>query len=489
MIFVLDNKEKMVGVLNNKAPLSCPYYDDIHIENLETGVNTYEFYVPANHATSEVIEEEGYVIFKDLDEKMQMFKITEVEDDSEDRNEKRVYCEHIAIPELLSEPFRPQKLIGYTLQDAMRAVLQNTGWQLGEVGWEGVNDLTFEDYTNSLEAMYTVLEAYDVEVQYEVKFRNGEVTERLVHVKQKIGSVTNKRFTYGKDLVGVKRRVNSEGIVTALIGLGKGDNEGNRLTLSNYDPDTDGQKDALPDGFEKPYSADWVGSLTALQEYGKKGKHRIGIFIDDTAENVETLLANTLKELKVRMKPKVTYEMKVAMLERVAGLNPEVEKTRIGDTIIADEPTFRPRLVLEARIIEMKRSYTRPENDECTLGDYRPIKISNNPTIARIQKLISQSEEKWNAISYIISVHSTGGDTFKNGEGTTTLTAKVHYADKEVDAAGTEYVYKWYKYDKTGKLITNWHSIGQDYKLGKSITLTNADVDDKATFSVIVETK
>lgn len=83
-----------------------------------------------------------------------------------------------------------------------------------------------------------------------------------------------------------------------------------------------------------------------------------------------------------------------------------------------------------------------------------------------------------------VSVTSTGGDVFKNGVGSTTLTAKLFQAGNEIDSSGTKYTYKWFKYDKNGNLVSNFGGTGVNYKTGKTLAVGDADVDVKATFSV-----
>lgn len=83
-----------------------------------------------------------------------------------------------------------------------------------------------------------------------------------------------------------------------------------------------------------------------------------------------------------------------------------------------------------------------------------------------------------------ISITSSGGDVFKNGVGSTTLTARVFQAGNEIDASGTKYTYKWFKYDKNGTLDPNFGGTGINYKSGKTLAVGDADVDVKASFSV-----
>lgn len=82
-----------------------------------------------------------------------------------------------------------------------------------------------------------------------------------------------------------------------------------------------------------------------------------------------------------------------------------------------------------------------------------------------------------------IIVTSTGGDVFKNGQGSTVLTAVCYQAGAEVDAAGGG-TYTWTKYNKDGAVDTSWGTNGS--KRGKTLSVSSADVDTKATFMVVV---
>ncbi|AZU98921.1 minor structural protein [Bacillus phage pW2] len=68
-----------------------------------------------------------------------------------------------------------------------------------------------------------------------------------------------------------------------------------------------------------------------------------------------------------------------------------------------------------------------------------------------------------------------GINTFKNGVGTTSLTAKIYQGGAEIDSAGTGgYTYTWYLYDNNNVKISNWNTTGS--KTGKTITVDGADV-------------
>lgn len=78
-----------------------------------------------------------------------------------------------------------------------------------------------------------------------------------------------------------------------------------------------------------------------------------------------------------------------------------------------------------------------------------------------------------------VIIQSTGGDVFKNGEGSTVLTAKCYRGGVEVDTSGSG-TYTWRKYDKNGSLVSGFN------KSGKTLSVGSADVDVKATFLVEV---
>ncbi|MER2006505.1 MAG: hypothetical protein ABS939_03555, partial [Psychrobacillus sp.] len=67
-----------------------------------------------------------------------------------------------------------------------------------------------------------------------------------------------------------------------------------------------------------------------------------------------------------------------------------------------------------------------------------------------------------------------GANTFKNGEGQNTFTAKVFQNGTEVDVDGNQFTYKWYLYNQDDIVDTTWNGVG--YKEGKTITINATDV-------------
>ncbi|MEW9503618.1 phage tail protein, partial [Jeotgalibacillus marinus] len=58
-------------------------------------------------------------------------------------------------------------------------------------------------------------------------------------------------------------------------------------------------------------------------------------------------------------------------LEKIAGL--EHEKVRLGDTVFIIDREFVPEILVEGRVIELKRVRNEPERTEIKLGNFLPL--------------------------------------------------------------------------------------------------------------------
>jgi hypothetical protein len=99
-----------------------------------------------------------------------------------------------------------------------------------------------------------------------------------------------------------------------------------------------------------------------------------------------------------------------------------------------------------------------------------------------------------------IIVESSGGDVFKNGVGTSTLTARVFRAGSELDPyvvgqaeSAYTYIYTWTLKDKDGNADNFWNSATQTkdipQKTGKQIQIDGNDINVKGTMHVEVSTR
>lgn len=113
----------------------------------------------------------------------------------------------------------------------------------------------------------------------------------------------------------------------------------------------------------------------------------------------------------------------------------------------------------------------------CVATDSDSASATYNSTFSDVATFIDNSDPLQ------IVVTSTGGDVFKNGQGSTVLTAVCYQAGMEIDAEGKG-TYTWTKYNKDGAIDTAWGTSGS--KTGKTLSVGTEDVDTKATFMVVV---
>ena len=128
-------------------------------------------------------------------------------------------------------------------------------------------------------------------------------------------------------------------------------------------------------------------------------------------------------------------------------------------------------------------SLTVSGSDVSGTGSYRCTMTYNSKSYTDIITLIDKTD------NYQATVESTGGDIFKNTQGTSTLICRLFQNGEEVDALSSEsghtysYTYKWYRRDKDGNAMDD----GGVFKTGKSISIDGDDVSVKTTFVCEVE--
>lgn len=482
MLLILDKKQVTVGAANNLSPAAMPYFDDWHEDTLD-GIDTYTFKVPAEHADAALLETRGHIVLTDVDGYPRMFTIKEIIDTYYDFNKpaKEVFCESSAIAELLGDIVRPQTIKQADAALAIRTILQNAnvGWEVGLVEDTYATDIVIEDYITVMEALRKLAdEQYFKDLYFTVELRGTTVVKKLVNLREDRGYDNGVRFDYKIDARGTSRTEDSAQLATALIGLGKADANGKRLTLSSLGAFTDGD-------IYKLAGTDWIGNEEAFQHFAIDGNHIFGIHIDEQADTVDKLKKSTIKALEKRSLPEYHYSASVENLA-VMSSDYSMKQVRLGDWVTISDWTFDPPLVFKGKVMKLERSYLDPSQDKVDLGRYKALEISLPNNVKKLQEKINRDEVKWNTRLYRTEITSTNGNTFKNGVGTTNLKAILYYDNFETDLDGAEFTYKWFKYNKDGQLVTHWGGM-DDFKLGKTIVVTDADIDEKATFHVLID--
>ena len=386
-IFILDKRDEVIGVLSNNMPSSTPYWDDEHHEILENGYETFEFKTVISHPTGvpAQISEENKILIRDFDGISHVFRIRKITDNTVTK-EKLVFAETEAV-ELLNDPVRPITISG-SPSILLGAILQPSRWQPGIVETAAINTLKVEEYSSVLAQLHVTADLFNLEIRFRIEFTNNRVTGRYVDLLQRRGNPRGGFFEYSQDIKGLTRTKDTTELATALIGVGRSDQNENTTTFKNVVWNTFSGHPV-----DKPGGQDFVGDPGALQQFGVDGRHIFRVYTSDQSDP-SLLLQETWDELQRRIKGAVDYEVDLVVLERIAGY--EHKAVRIGDTITVKDTSFTTPLVLEARVLEIKRSRSNPANDAVILGEYREREVKEIELIRQLQSELAKNAAKWN---------------------------------------------------------------------------------------------
>ncbi|UQX56132.1 phage tail protein [Cytobacillus pseudoceanisediminis] len=352
-----------------------PFFDAIHTEQLNKD-HTFEFSVPADHEAAAHVKENNLVTFKDEDGDFQLFQIYKIEEEHNGIEiVTKAYAEH-AFFEMNDDIIEDLRTVDGTADSAMTDALSKSRFKKGTVADLGLRTTNFY-YESAISSIQKIISTWGGELKKRINFDGSAIIGRFVDLLARRGADTGKRFEFTKDLVSIKRTVDTSNLKTALYGRGNGEQTETggytrRLTFADVVWNGSGL-----DPVDKPLGQQWVGDPVALEQFGRidpdtgKKIHRFGVFEDGEETDPEALLDKTWNALQSTNTPRITYEMNVLDLEQITGLSHE--KVRLGDTVFAIDKEFTPELRVEARVIEIKRDLVNPENTEIILGNFLPL--------------------------------------------------------------------------------------------------------------------
>ena len=324
MIFYLLNKgQQTVEILNNNETIES------NLDEAINEANELKFSVPLQKRLDSNIY---YVLIPtDSGNDFFMFKII-----SEDIQKDRVEYSAVesAYDELKSYAYikdiRPHQM---NAAQMLQQVLKNTRWSLGYVEETSIQSTTFY-YITILEAIQKIVDLFKVELTFTIQLDpvTQKITGRKVNLYQQQGRRTGKRFEYGSNLLTVTREEDSQNLVTALVGRGKGvqvsgqdtedtteDGYGRRLTFADVE-----WKTSAGAPVNKPKGQEYVEDPQATSLYGFSDGHpRIGLVVFEDIEDPNQLINATWSALLEAKRPKVSFKAEVT----------DVGDLQLGDTI------------------------------------------------------------------------------------------------------------------------------------------------------------
>ncbi|MGI8381658.1 phage tail spike protein [Priestia megaterium] len=337
MIHLLDYKtDNIVAFLDNQLQ------DTVHLRNMDLE-ETFRFEWPVNDTKAQYIVGRNRVVIPDDKTGYREFIINELDKDADS---VIAYCSASFLDLKKQRIISPTTLTGQTVNTAANWVLSGTEWQLGVTDYSGIRQITFE-YMNAYDAILQVKETFGCEISFRIEIDGNEIVKRYVDLVTRLGKFDGKEITFGKDLSGIRRKVNYEDLVTSLVCIGPEKEDGTRLTVT-------------------------VENEAARQRWCRNnGKHLVAIYEPESSDQTMTIQRLTslgLTELNKRLMGAIEYEVEQVTLDSILGL--EHEKALFADILRIKDLHYVPPLYLEARITEVKRTLLNDSEKTYKLGGF-----------------------------------------------------------------------------------------------------------------------
>ncbi|HDJ3198395.1 TPA: hypothetical protein PP913_001819 [Staphylococcus aureus] len=344
MIHVLDFNDKIIDFLSTDAP---SLVRAIHKRNVNDNSEILELLISSERA--EKFRERHRVIIRDSNKQWREFIINWVQDTMDGYTEIECIASYLA-DITTAKPYAPGKFEKKITSEALKDVLSDTGWEVSEqTEYDGLRTTSWTSYQTRYEVLKQLCTTYKMVLDFYIELSSNTVKGRYVVLKKKNSLFKGKEIEYGKDLVGLTRKIDMSEIKTALIAVGPENDKGKRLELVVTDDEAQSQ-------FNLPTRYIW------------------GIYepqSDDQNMNETRLRSLAKTELNKRKSAVMSYEITSTDLE----VTYPHEIISIGDTVRVKHRDFNPPLYVEAEVIAEEYNIIS-ENSTYTFGQPKEFKES-----------------------------------------------------------------------------------------------------------------
>ena len=450
-IAILSANNTPVAFMDNAHKKAMHYWGDELHEYLQGAANTYTFTVNAKHPDAEHITVGNKVAFT---HKGRSYYLNIV---NTDQTEKTITAAAWSLSfELINEDageYKAGKAMSFEEYLAVFDAERTLKLGLNEVSDKRITN-EWTGTTTVLKRLFSLANVFSAEIEFETVLNSDySLKEIVLNVYRKhsdtdsgVGEYRNDIvLRYGKGITGIRKTTDAEKLYTCIQPTGK-----DGLTITGLDKkeyDENGNIEYFTDGaiIRAPQARDRFPSNIV-----NKADAYILMRKEYDTDSKDKLYSMALSDLKTASEPVVTYEVDGYF------------DTNIGDTVRMQDQEWTPVLYLQARVSEQIRSLTNPKTAKTVFTNYKELtsEISDS-LLQRMQDLINKNKV------YTCSISTNNGVIFKNGIGSTTLTAYAY--DNGVDVAD--------------KLQFRWSKDGHEFYVGKSVTVNATDVDTKAVYS------
>ncbi len=450
-IAILSANNTPVAFMDNQHKKSMHYWKDELHEYLQGAANTYTFTVSAKHQDAENVTAGNKVAFIHKG-KSYYLNIVNTEQTEETITATAWSLSFELINEDAGE-YKAGKAMSFEEYLAVFDAERTLKLGLNEVSDKRITN-EWTGTTSVLKRLFSLANVFSAEIEFETVLNSDySLKEIVLNVYRKhsdtdsgVGEYRNDIvLRYGKGITGIRKTTDAEKLYTCIQPTGKDGLTINGLDKKEYDEN--GNIEYFTDGaiIRAPQARDRFPSNIV-----NKADAYILMRKEYDTDSKDKLHSMALSDLKTASEPVVTYEVDGYF------------DTNIGDTVRMQDQEWTPVLYLKARVSEQVRSLTNPKTAKTVFTNYKELtsEISDS-LLQRMQDLINKNKV------YTCSISTNNGIIFKNGIGSTTLTAYAY--DNGVDV--------------TGNLEIRWSKDGTEFYVGRSVTVNAEDVDVKAVYS------
>ena len=450
-IAILSANNTPVAFMDNAHKKSMHYWGDELHEYLHGTANTYTFTVSAKHQDAENVTAGNKVAFIHKG-KSYYLNIVNTEQTEETITATAWSLSFELINEDAGE-YKAGQAMSFEEYLAIFDAERTLKLGLNEVSDKRITN-EWTGTTSVLKRLFSLANVFSAEIEFETVLNKDYSLKEIVLNVYREHSDTNSGvgeyrndivLRYGKGIAGIRKTTDAEKLYTCIQPTGKDGLTINGLDKKEYDEN--GNIEYFTDGalIRAPQARDRFPSNIV-----NKDDAYIMLRKEYDTDSKDKLYSMALTDLKTASEPVVTYEVDGYF------------DTNIGDTVRMQDQEWTPVLYLQARVSEQVRSLTNPKTAKTVFTNYKELtsEISDS-LLQRMQDLINKNKV------YTCSISTNNGIIFKNGIGSTTLTAYAY--DNGVDV--------------TDKLQFRWSKDGREFYVGRSVTVNASDVDVKAVYS------
>lgn len=452
-ITILNAYDAVCARMDNEAPDALHYYDDELHSYLEGTANTFSFKALAGHEDAQYLVVGNKLAFQ-KDGRDYYLNIVQA---TQDEETVEVMAYSLSF-ELLNEE--------NTAYKSSRAMSFEEYLKIFD--WEktltlGINEVADKkishEWTGSdtiLARIFSLANVFSAEAEFVPVLNKDFSLQKIVlnvykqHTDeiQGIGqNRTDERLRYGVNIEGITKTSDITELFTAIRPFGRDNLTVTNLAKTEYD--SDGKVEYMTLAGNRNIMAPQARDRFPSNLMDSANDRYIAKVWNYDTDNVNTLYGQALAELKKGCIPKMTYKVEGYV------------DAHVGDTFTIIDEEFNPPLYLQARVKEQVESLTNPTQNKTTFSNYEELQSQIDPVLLQqVNNLIAANH------TYTCSVISSDGVVFKNGEGSTALTAVVKNGGLNI----------------ADQFNIQWYRNNEEFDVGMTIVVKAVDISEKETY-------